>query len=195
MEQTNPQEKTVYRKFDFKASFLGALLIFLFYFVWAAVTIFICVVAVSIIIQTIQGQALFVKIAFAILLFGGFSIFAICLLWCSFSDGFCAYLFREDGIWMKKPLHSSVVLPWDCFQEICLCRGGFTTRGERKAHDRICFVKKGEKKNLYGRWKTDNVFHYDKTINFEYTPELYEEVAAACPYPIKDLRETRPYRL
>lgn len=59
----------------------------------------------------------------------------------------------------------------------------------------ICFLKKGAKKDFYGRWKSNHPLHYDKIITLNYTDELYEEVQEKCPYEIVDLRKTRIYRL
>ena len=111
------------------------------------------------------------------------------------SMSFYKYEILAEGIRTKYPLQGWRLISWDEFQQVCVCYAGYTTRGERKAYSVVCFVKKGEKKNLYGRWKTGNPFHYRSVITIEYTDELYEEVKEKCPYEIPDLRKTRLYRL
>lgn len=120
-----------------------------------------------------------------LLLFGLFSA----------SMGCATYRFEEDGIYAKYPLQAPQVIPWDAFQQVCVCYGGYTTRGERKASTYICCVKKGEKPNVYGRWKTDNVFRHRRVITITYTPELHEGIKERCPYEVVDLRNTLNYRL
>ena len=125
----------------------------------------------------------------------GMGVLIVMMFFGCFSMIFFKYEILAEGIRTKYPLQGWRLISWDEFQQVCVCYAGYTTRGERKAHSVVCFVKKGEKKNLYGRWKTDNPFHYRSVITIEYTDELYEEVKEKCPYEIPDLRKTRLYRL
>ena len=114
------------------------------------------------------------------------------------SMNFFKYEILAEGIRTKYPLQDWRLISWDAFQQVCVCYRGYTTRGqgtEHTAQSVVCFVKKGEKKNLYGRWKADNSFHHRSVISIDYTDELYEEVKEKCPYEVPDLRKTRLYRL
>ena len=85
--------------------------------------------------------------------------------------------------------------PWQEFQQVCVCYAAYTTRGKKKANTVICCVKQGEKKNLHGRWKTDNPFHHRSVICIDYSPEYHADITRMCPYAVEDLRSTRAYRL
>lgn len=133
-------------------------------------------------------------------MFTGFLGFGVIILiaslgWVTISNLYAKYEFFPEGIKVKYPLRSFKFFSWKEFQQICICYADYTTRGPRKANSVICFVKKGEKKNIIGRWKTDNLFRYKSVITVDYTEELYEEVKKLCPYDIPDLRKTRTYRL
>jgi len=123
------------------------------------------------------------------------AVFFLILGWVLISAGLAQYRFETDGLYVKYPLRNEFLVPWDAFQQVCICRAAYTTRGHRKANDCICCVKHGEKTNLLGRWKTDNPFKYRSVICIDYTPYLAEGIAEKCPYDVPDLRETRTYRL
>ena len=47
-------------------------------------------------------------------------------------------------------------------------------------------VKKGEKKNLLGRWKVDNFLHCKSVIRLDYSEELYTEIVSLYPRRVID---------
>ena len=123
------------------------------------------------------------------------AIGAFVLGWSCIAAGMARYRFESAGLSVKYPLCASKLIPWQEFQQVCVCRAAFTTRGEKKANTVICCVKNGEKKNLHGRWKTDNLLRYRRVICIEYTPELHAGIVEKCPYEVADLRDSRAYRL
>lgn len=123
------------------------------------------------------------------------SVFFICFGWMGYTDHKAYFDYSAEGLGVKYLLQKRKVIPWDEFQEVCVCYASYSTRGERTAHSVLCFVKKGEKRNLYGRWKADNPFRSRSVIAMDYTDELYEEVQKHCPYKIPDLRGKGNYRL
>ncbi len=128
----------------------------------------------------------------------GMGVLIVMMFFGCFSMIFFKYEILAEGIRTKYPLQDWRLISWDAFQQVCVCYRGYTTRGqgtEHTAQSVVCFVKKGEKKNLYGRWKADNSFHHRSVISIDYTDELYEEVKEKCPYEVPDLRKTRLYRL
>lgn len=140
------------------------------------------------------GYSIAYSISFAFFCIG-MGVLIVMMFFGYFSMIFFKYEILAEGIRTKYLLQGWRLISWDEFQQVCVCYAGYTTRGERKAYSVVCFVKKGEKKNLYGRWKTDNPFHYRSVISIDYTDELYEEVKEKCPYEVPDLRKTRLYRL
>ena len=123
------------------------------------------------------------------------AVFCISLGWAYISMGLAQYRFETVGLYVKYPLRKGFLIPWDAFQQVCICRAAYTTSGEPKANDVICCVKHGEKYNWRGRWKTDNPFKYRSVICIAYTPLLAEGITEKCPYDVPDLRETLRYRL
>lgn len=123
------------------------------------------------------------------------AVFCITLGWAYISMGLAQYRFETDGLYVKYPLREELLVPWYDFQQVCICRAAYTTRGEPKANDVICCVKHGEKYNWRGRWKTDNPFKYRSVICIAYTPFLAEGISEKCPYDVPDLRNTLRYRL
>lgn len=116
---------------------------------------------------------------------GGF----LSLGWAFISSGLARYCFEKEGLIAEYPLRKPILIPWEDFQQVCILNTAFTTVGERRANTVICCVKKGEKKNGYGRWKTDNPFRYRSVICIDYQPELYEGLIERCPYEVIDIRE------
>ena len=103
------------------------------------------------------------------------------------------YEIKSDGLWAKYPLEPLKIISWNEFQEVCVCYAG---HHNGRAHSVICCVKKGEKENIFtGRWKMLNPYKFRSVITMEYTDELYEEFKEKCPYPVKDLRNTRKYKI
>lgn len=72
---------------------------------------------------------------------------------------------------------------WSVFQEVCVCYEDDHTKVDNKL---ICFVQKGEKKNIFGRWKSDAFWRYPRIIRLKYTPELHKIITDLCPIPIVD---------
>ena len=109
------------------------------------------------------------------------------------SDLHAKYDIRTDGLWVKYPLEPLKMISWNEFQEVCVCYAG---HHNGHAHSVICCVKKGEKENVFtGRWKTMNPYKHRSVITMDYTDELYDEFKEKCPYPVKDLRNTRRYKI
>ena len=123
------------------------------------------------------------------------ALFFLILGWVTISDGLSQYWFEEKGLRVKYPLRSAFLIPWDDFQEVCIIFAAYTTRGERRANSVICCIKKGEKKNSRGRWKTDNPFRYRSVISIAYTPYLHEGIKVMYPYQLFDYRERPEYKL
>ena len=57
----------------------------------------------------------------------------------------------------------------------------------------LCFVRHGEKRNLYDRWKADSPWHHRRLIVADYTEAVEEAVRSVCPMVIADLRGTIAY--
>jgi hypothetical protein len=123
------------------------------------------------------------------------SVFFLMLGWAFVSSGLARYRFETNGLVAKYPCRTEKLIPWNTFAEICIVHTAFTTRGERRANTAICFVKKGERKNIHGRWKTDNPFRYRTVICLDYKLELVQSLVDRCPYDVLDLRDTPTYKL
>lgn len=109
------------------------------------------------------------------------------------SKVFAKYEFKKEGILARYPFSLPQLISWDKFQQICICYTSYSKL--RDAYVVIACVKHGEKKNLYGRWKTDNTFRHRKVITIDYIEEIYKELQSKCPYEIVDLRMNRSYKL
>ena len=137
-------------------------------------------------------------ISVSILLFTyvfGIGLILVRIGWQFITVGLARFRFSKEGIYSKYPLQQEQLHPWDDFQEVCVCYAAYTTRGPRKANTIICCVKHGERKNLYGRWKADNIFRYRSIISIEYSDALHCGIKEMCPYEVIDLRNTLSYRL
>ena len=116
--------------------------------------------------------------------------------YCIFNMYYSKIEFTKHGIYIKYPfIKEKTCLAWDEFQQVCVCYTNYSTTAEPTALKVICLVKKGEKKNAYGRWKADNPFRYKTVITKDYTPELHKEAVENCPYEVVDLRNTPAYKL
>ena len=115
--------------------------------------------------------------------------------WIIISQSYARYEFTEDGIKVKYPLRTLKFIPWDEFQEVCICYDYYVSKGPRWANRAICCISKKEEKNAFGRWKTENPFRYKSVIVMDYTDELYQKIKEKCPYDIPDLRKTPAYKL
>lgn len=109
------------------------------------------------------------------------------------SQLFAKYKFNKAGVTVKYPCSAAKLVPWSEFQQVCICYTSYSKLGE--AFVVIACVKHGEKKNLFGRWKTDNPFRHRRVITMDYTDELYQTIKENCPYEVVDLRKTRSYSL
>ena len=125
----------------------------------------------------------------------GVAVLLLVFGWLFISKGLAKYCFQTDGLSVKYPFRAKTFIPWHDFQQVCVCYAAYTTRGAKRAATVICLVKTGEKKNIYGRWKTDNPFRYRSVITIDYKPELYTEIKKRCPLEVVDLRETQAYTL
>jgi len=105
------------------------------------------------------------------------------------------YCFETDGLHVKYPFRKWRMIPWDCFQQVCVLHKESWSAGRQQIDTAICCVMKGEKKNRFGRWKSHNPFRYRTVIYIAYTPELHEGIKERCPYEVCDLRDTYPYRI
>lgn len=152
-------------------------------------------VAIDLIVDGIVFRYSFVYILLSSVMIGGTAVFVMALGRAFFLERHSKYSFCEDGIWIKDPVRKPKLVLWKEFQQICICYASYTTKGERAAHVVICCVKRGEKKDFYGRWKADSVFHFRKVITLGYTDELYNIIKIKCPYEIVDLRQTPQYKL
>lgn len=100
-----------------------------------------------------------------------------------------------NGLVVKYPLQKEKIVSWGEFQEICVCHRGISAQPMNPSYEPIiCFVKKKEKKDIYGRWKADNPFRYKSVISLPYSDELLTKVRKFCPYQVPDLRQSRLYR-
>lgn len=96
----------------------------------------------------------------------------------------------QEGLHVKRPLQSPGWIPWDALQTACICFLAHKPGLQEKATV-LCFVMKGEKKNLFDRWKTENPWHYRRLIVADYSEELQGEVSNYRP--VEDLRGTPAY--
>ena len=94
------------------------------------------------------------------------------------------YTFSQEGVMAKYPGHRPKIIPWDDFQEVCICYADYNSRTDGHLTKVICLVKKGERKNLLGRWKVDNFLHCKSVIRIDYTEELYNEILSVCPHRV-----------
>lgn len=139
----------------------------------------------------------------AVLTDGDWLLLLLMLLPLGFSIWFAGFFFlllgrmmtsislTGNGVCLYGPLQRSKWIPWDAFQQVCICYGSGTP-GKNDGNTVLCFVQNGEKKNLYDRWKVDNPWR-DRLISADYTEELYTAVCACCPMEVTDLRGTIAY--
>ena len=114
--------------------------------------------------------------------------------WATFSSASARYTFTDQGLLVKYPAKKEELISWDAFQQVCVCYAAYTQSGTR-ACTVICCVKKGERKNGIGRWKTDNPFRYRTVIRIEYKESLLNGLKDKYPGTVEDLRNTPQYRL
>lgn len=141
-----------------------------------------------------EGTSLYSALQVLLFTMPGACFFCI-IGWMFISEGLAQYRFTRDGLSVKYPLQKEFTIPWDTFQQVCVCYAAYTTRGPRRANTILCCVKKGQKKNIYGRWKTDNIFYYRSVICIDYRESLLRGLQDVYPGTVEDLRNTLAYRL
>lgn len=107
--------------------------------------------------------------------------------------GMAIFRFAKEGVYAKYPLEKQIFIPWEDFQQVCICY--YSRATEMFGVPIICLVKKGERTNVFGRWKTANPLRWRNVLCLDFSPELLDEVAEKCPYDIPDLRNTGNYSL
>lgn len=115
--------------------------------------------------------------------------------WLLIENGMARYTFTDNGLIAKYPFRKPIIVPWDDFQQVCICYAAYTTRGKPRASTVICCVKKGERKTSVGRWKTDNPFRYRSVICIPFREALLNGLKKTYPGEVVDLRDTLTYRL
>ena len=96
-----------------------------------------------------------------------------------------------DGVTLMRPLGKPRTYLWSDFQQVCICFASSVPRGPSLPV--MCFVRHGEKKNIYDRWRTDMPWHYRRLIVADHTAEIEEAVRALCPMKVDDLRGSIAY--
>ena len=123
------------------------------------------------------------------------SVFFILLGYTFICRGLAQYRICSDGLLVKYPMKKENLIVWNEFQQVCICYAAYTTAGESRANTVICFIKNDEKKNIHGRWKTDNPFKYRDVICLDYSDELRHGIKERCVHEIIDLRNTMAYKM
>ena len=103
------------------------------------------------------------------------------------------FVFSEEGVRVKYPMEKEHFFPWEAFQQVCVCY--YSRATEMSGYPLICLVRKGEKPDRFGRWKTGSVFHYRNLLCLDYSEEQLQVIRQCCPYEIPDLRGKGNYRL
>lgn len=103
------------------------------------------------------------------------------------------FSFDTDGVAVKYPLEKKKYYSWDEFQQVCICY--YSRATQMYGYPMICLVRKGEKKDHFGRWKTGSIFHYRNLLCLDYSEEQRLQIGKYCPYEIPDLRDKGNYRL
>ena len=132
---------------------------------------------------------------FSYLFYFMLGIVIICFGYCSTMTMFAVYRFKTEGLYIKYPFRKEKCISWDEFQQVCVVYSDYHQTKGKPNCSCICFVRKGEKKNFLNRWKTMNIFKYDKVITIVYTEEIYEGIKERYPYEVPDLRNTPEYKL
>ena len=97
-----------------------------------------------------------------------------------------------DDITVTRPFAQDQHLSWNDFQQVCICK--YVSGRGNGTYPKLCFVRKGEQRSIYDRWKTHSPFHHRLLIAIDYDEEILEAVRALCPMEIIDLRDTPPYQ-
>lgn len=160
--------------------------------------IFLCVIILGCGIKIIYGLLLaeetVSKIIATAAYVAGVIILCILKVWTEYDRYWAKFEIDYKGVWEKYPFRAKKFIPWDHFQEVCICYEMYYRRG-MKVYVMICFVKNGAKKNYKGQWKLDGLFSYKKIISLDYTEELHKRLQQICPLGVIDLRDTPEYKL
>ena len=124
-----------------------------------------------------------------LIMFFSAGVFCLFYAWRSFVFGLATYEIAVDGLLIKIPIKKQYKITFKEFQEICIDYVARTTRGEPRADKAIVFVKKGEKPNFLGFWKTNRIIYSDKVIACPYKEELYNWMKENCDIKILDIRK------
>ena len=103
------------------------------------------------------------------------------------------FSFTDHGVWVKYPLEKRRFYPWEEFQQVCVCY--YSKAAEMYGYSLICLVRKGEKKDCFGRWKTGSALHYRNLLCLDYSEAQLREIRSHCPFEVPDLRGQGNYRL
>ena len=158
------------------------------------ITLIVCSILAACSVITHDGYPVGVGF-FLLATIGGTGLTLLTTGWQFITIGMARYRFNKEGVYAKYPLKPEQLYPWNYFQQVCVCYSAYTTRGKQKANTVICCIKHGERKNLYGRWKTENPFRYRNVVCVAYSPALFDGVKDMCPFEVIDLRETPAYKL
>ena len=132
----------------------------------------------------IQANRITVGILLAALFSCGIGLILFFVQWKLLNAIYAKYTFSQDGVVAKYLGRPQITIPWDEFQEVCICYADYNSRSDGQLTKVICLVKKGEKKNLLGRWKVDNFLHCKSVIRINYSENVYSEVITVCPYRV-----------
>lgn len=99
---------------------------------------------------------------------------------------FTKYEFTTSGIECTSFRYYKWRIPWDKFQAVCICCADEIAWSDKKPTKALCFVQKGERRDIRGRWKVDAFWRYPKIIRMNDSVDLLEEVMRNCPLAITD---------
>ena len=97
------------------------------------------------------------------------------------------YRISRGGLETKYPMGAWKLIPWEEFQEVSICYSNQRALSEKRAHRLLCFIKKGERRNICGGWKINNIFRHRSVISIVYSEELYTILKETYPLEIMDL--------
>ena len=116
----------------------------------------------------------------------GISAYCFVIEWRIIRSCFTKHRVCADGIEACFPHKTSEKYLWSDFQEVCICYEDNHVKTNAKPLKLICFIRNGEKKNIFGFWKIDAFWRYPRIVRINYTPEIFEEIVNNCPIRIVD---------
>lgn len=99
---------------------------------------------------------------------------------------FTKYEFTTSGIECTSFRYYKREIPWDKFQAVSICCADKIAWSDKKPTKALCFVQKGEHRDIQGNWKVDAFWRYPKIIRMNYSDDLLEKVKLNCPLAIID---------